>query len=121
VSRRPKYLEIADDLRSQIADGAYPVGSVLPSTSELVRRYKVSVTVARAAVRQLQAEGVAEGHPGKGVYVQRLPDRDASPPPELLEIKRRVDALAETLEKAIDSLDSRLAAVERTMGRHASG
>ncbi|MGH3672890.1 MAG: winged helix-turn-helix domain-containing protein [Pseudonocardiaceae bacterium] len=73
LTRRPKYRQIADDLRAKITDGTYPVGAAPPSTSQLMQSYDVSVTVARAAVKELQNEGIAEGQPGKAVYVQRKP------------------------------------------------
>ncbi len=46
----PAYQQVAADLRQLIAAGDLPVGSAIPSTNELTRRYEVSSTVARAAV-----------------------------------------------------------------------
>ena len=110
-TRRPKYRQIADDLRAKIADGTYPVGTALPSTSHLMATYDVSVTVVRAAVRELQNEGIAEGQPGKAVYVQRKPP-PAQPTTEYREITHQIEALREALEQAVEQFDQRLTRLE---------
>lgn len=112
-SRRPKYRQIADELRGKIADGTYPVGTALPSTSQLMATYDVSVTVARAAIRELQSEGIAEGQPGKAVYVQREPP-PAQPSPEFREITQQIAALRATLEEAVEQFDERLTRLEQS-------
>jgi DNA-binding GntR family transcriptional regulator len=117
-TRRPKYRQIADDLRAKISDGTYPVGAALPSTSQLMQSYDVSVTVARAAVKELQNEGIAEGQPGKAVYVQRKPVV-AKPSTEYREITQQIEALRESFGQAIQQLDDRLTKLERTAARSA--
>ena len=97
-ARRPKYLQIADDLRTKVIDGTYPVGAALPSTSQLMQIYEVSVTVARAAIKELQNEGVAEGQPGKAVYVQREPE-PVEPSTEYRELTRQIDDLRDTVRQ----------------------
>lgn len=103
TTRRPKYRQIADDLRAKITDGTYPVGAMLPSTSQLMATYDVSATVARAAVKELQNEGIAEGQPGKAVYVQHEP-APAEPTAEYRQISQQVQALRETLQQFEDRL-----------------
>ena len=49
ATRRPKYEQVADDLRANITNGTYSVGAALPSAAALMASYQVSVTVARAA------------------------------------------------------------------------
>lgn len=71
---RPLYLEVADDLRSQVISGALPVGSALPSTARLMEIYEVSNSVARAAVAELRRQGLVVGQPGKAVYVRATPE-----------------------------------------------
>jgi DNA-binding GntR family transcriptional regulator len=116
VARRPKYQQIADDLRGKILDGTYAVGDLLPSTSALMSTYDVSVTVARAAVKQLQSDGLAEGQPGKGVYVSREPEPSA-PSAEFVEISQRIDDLREALDSAMAQLDARVSELEKTLRR----
>ncbi|GAA3172214.1 GntR family transcriptional regulator [Nonomuraea roseoviolacea] len=71
---RTLYLQIVNDLRSQIASGALRVGDPIPSTTELKERYGYSVTVVRKAVEVLRNEGLVIGQPGKAVYVQATPE-----------------------------------------------
>jgi len=78
--------------------------------------YEVSVTVARAAIKQLQAEGLAEGQPGKGVFVIREPT-PAQPSTEFVEITRRIESLRDTLGAAMAELDARVSELEKTLGR----
>ena len=78
--------------------------------------YQVSVTVVRAAIKQLQTEGLAEGQPGKGVYVIREP-APAQPSAEFVEITRRIEDLRDTLAAAMNQLDARLTALEQSL-RH---
>ena len=78
--------------------------------------YQVSVTVARAAIKQLQTEGLAEGQPGKGVYVIREP-APAEPSAEFMEITRQIEDLRDTLGAAMTQLDARLTALEKSLHR----
>jgi len=63
-----------DDLRAQIANGGLAVGAPIPSTAELKEQHDVSVAVVRRAVAELKEEGLLQGQPGKGVYVQAEPE-----------------------------------------------
>lgn len=69
----PEYQRLIEQIRSQITAGDYPVGHLIPSTSALADLTGMSVPVIRRAVQQLQADGILEGHPGKGVYVKTMP------------------------------------------------
>jgi DNA-binding GntR family transcriptional regulator len=60
---------IAQDIRDKIASGEYKTGDKLPSLRELIAIYDVSAEPVRSALLILQAEGVLEGHQGKGVFV----------------------------------------------------
>jgi len=68
-SGRPAYLQVADDLRVGIAKGTYAPGSQLPSYDALMKRYGVSITVIRSAIRELRTESLVRTHQGKGVFV----------------------------------------------------
>ncbi|MFI6793717.1 winged helix-turn-helix domain-containing protein [Nonomuraea sp. NPDC050383] len=70
---RTLYLQIVDDLRSQIASGELRVGDPIPSTTALQKQYGHSITVVRKAVEVLRNEGLVFGQPGKAVYVQATP------------------------------------------------
>ena len=75
-SGRPAYLQVAEALRAEIRSGRVPPGSQLPSYEALMRKYGVSVTVVRSAVRELKTEGLVYTHQGKGAFV-----RDPLPEP----------------------------------------
>lgn len=71
---RPGYLQIADDLRSQIQSGKLAPGAALPSTAELGARYDVSASVVKSAISVLRTEKLIIGQQGKGVFVrEQLP------------------------------------------------
>ena len=75
---RTVYQRIAHDLRTQILNGDLPPGSMLPSETELVRRYGSSRPV-RQAISLLRSEGLIDSHQGRGVFVrQRAPARRLS-------------------------------------------
>lgn len=67
----PAYLQVAAELRAQIASGALAPGDKLPTESALMARYGVSRTVAKNAILVLKTEGTVEGMRGSGVYVRR--------------------------------------------------
>lgn len=95
ITGQPAYRQVAHDIRSKIADGTYPVGEAIPATKRLISLYQVSITVIRAAIRDLQNEGVLIGQPGKGVYVRRMPT--AHEPTPLPDTYTRVVALEATV------------------------
>jgi DNA-binding GntR family transcriptional regulator len=103
ITGQPAYQQVASDLRRKIVDGAYPVGEPIPATNQLMGMYHGSITVVRAAIKELQSEGILIGQPGKGVYVQRLPTDD--------ELQRNSDTYARLteLEGSVRELSSRLA------------
>lgn len=70
----PDYRQVMNLIRERIAHGAWPVGSAIPSTPELMKLTKKSITPVRRAVQRLEADGILEGHPGKGVFVKALPE-----------------------------------------------
>lgn len=69
----PEYRRLMYRIRSRIVNGDYPVGTPIPSTARLVVEEGMSQPVVRRAVDQLKADGILQGHPGKGVYVRALP------------------------------------------------
>ncbi|MEU8264507.1 winged helix-turn-helix domain-containing protein [Micromonospora sp. NPDC048999] len=63
--------ELAAILRARITSGQLKPGDRLPSESTLAQTYDVSGVTARAAVKQLRDEGLAEVVRGVGVIVRR--------------------------------------------------
>lgn len=71
MANTPFYEQIANEIRDQIKSGDLPPGAKLPSTSQLCAKYGVSTQVIRSVMLVLRAEGLVEGHQGKGVYVRQ--------------------------------------------------
>lgn len=64
---------IAQELRKEIADGTYPVGTSLPSERELSARFAVSVGTVRVALKELVHEGAVDGVRGRPKTVIQMP------------------------------------------------
>ena len=69
-----RYLELADELRSQVARGGYRDGT-LPSEAELGRAHEVSRVTVRRALELLRDEGVVTSRQGAGWFVAADPVR----------------------------------------------
>ncbi|MFC8454824.1 GntR family transcriptional regulator [Kitasatospora sp. NPDC057223] len=67
------YREIAAAIRKEILAGIYPPASLLPSESELARRYGASRSLANRALGLLAAEGLVHPQQGRGTVVTWLP------------------------------------------------
>jgi GntR family transcriptional regulator, arabinose operon transcriptional repressor len=65
----PKYKQIADTLRTNIADAIYAQGEKLPSDSELSKQFDTSRLTVIRALRQLELEGLVGRKAGSGTYV----------------------------------------------------
>jgi GntR family transcriptional regulator of arabinose operon len=63
------YQQVAQQLVTAIADATYPVGSLIPSESQLANTLHVSRAVIRQAIDQLVRSGVVARVPGKGTFV----------------------------------------------------
>ena len=67
----PLYLQLRDLLRGDIASGAYPPGSQLPTEQALSARYGLGRATVRRALEQLEREGLIEKRHGVGSFVRR--------------------------------------------------
>lgn len=115
LSGTPAYLQVAADLRKQIAGGALPVGAKLPSMTQLRELYGVSNTVIRDALNELRREGLVVGQQGKGVFVRAETAVDVRgrggqlSPGDASVIMRRLDELADVVR----GLDERMSRLEQ--------
>lgn len=76
MSVRPiRYRQIAEALRSRVAEGEFAAGGVLPSESELSATYSASRVTVRRALEALRAEGLVESRQGYGWLVAAEPLR----------------------------------------------
>jgi GntR family transcriptional regulator len=63
------YLQLAEIIRGNIADGTYAPRRAIPSKAELRREHGVSARTVDTAMDLLKAEGLIETRVGKGFYV----------------------------------------------------
>ncbi|MEU5944571.1 winged helix-turn-helix domain-containing protein [Micromonospora sp. NPDC047465] len=70
---KPKWAQLADHIRQQIASGELVPGDKLPSTAQLCQEHRVSTIVVRQAIFALRTEGLVEGVQGVGVFVAEPP------------------------------------------------
>ena len=75
-SRRPKYLEIKDDLAHRIQRGDFTAGRALPAQARLSQEYGVTLMTLRQALRGLQDDGLIVQQPGRGTFVAPTPALD---------------------------------------------
>ncbi|MGY4967580.1 GntR family transcriptional regulator [Streptomyces sp. 900105245] len=105
------YQQVADDLRRRIADGEFTETGQLPSLAQIQKRYEVTVTVARAAIRQLTTDGLAISHQGKGAFLTPDAGRAATladPIGIVTELREQV----EELRTEVGELRQRVATLE---------
>ena len=70
-SRLPLSLKVKYTLRARLERGEWPVGFRIPTLPELVAEYGVSRATVRAALDELEREGLIERTRGKGTFVIR--------------------------------------------------
>jgi DNA-binding transcriptional MocR family regulator len=75
----PTYLQISRQLREGIQRGDFPLGTQLPPERTLARALGVSRTTVVSAYDELEAEGLIEGHVGRGTIVTSVPMDAAQP------------------------------------------
>lgn len=69
MAAKPRYKELADELREEILSGHYH-GDTFPTESDLCKRYGVSRFTVREALRSLQTEGLISRRRGSGTSIQ---------------------------------------------------
>ncbi|MBD0737029.1 GntR family transcriptional regulator [Streptomyces sp. CBMA29] len=70
---RLKYEEIADSLRTRIADGEFGPGDVLPSGRDLCEQWSVSRATVIKAMDVLRGDGLVAARQGQGFHVRETP------------------------------------------------
>ncbi len=76
-SSLPLYLQISNQIRERIHTGDLPAGTKLPPERRLAAMLGVNRTTIVTAYRELAADGLIEGHVGRGTVVAD-PDPDSS-------------------------------------------
>lgn len=75
-SKRPLYMQVALELKAEIVNGVYPVGSLIPTEDELCKRFAISRHTVREALRVLREEGLISSRRGAGTIVVPARARD---------------------------------------------
>lgn len=75
MTEQPKYLQVADVLRREIADGVFRDGQTLMTEEELRLRFGVSRQTVRQAIALLEDDGLVDRRRGSGTYVRHGPRR----------------------------------------------
>jgi DNA-binding transcriptional MocR family regulator len=83
-SRTPLYLQIRNQLREMILDGTLSEGSRLPPERKMAAALGVNRSTVVNAYRELAADGLVEGHVGRGTIVRRPPPALAQLPNHLI-------------------------------------
>jgi DNA-binding GntR family transcriptional regulator len=66
---RPRYRQIADELRAEIRGGHYAIGTMLPTETELCGRFQASRHTIREALRLVEDAGLVARRQGSGTTV----------------------------------------------------
>lgn len=66
---RPLYMQVYDRLISQIADGTWKPGDMIPNEIELARNYGVSLGTMRKALQALTERGLLTRRQGRGTFI----------------------------------------------------
>ena len=75
MAEQPKYLQVADTLRREIAEGIFRDGQTLMTEEELRIRFDVSRQTIRQAISLLEDDGLVDRRRGSGTYVRHGPRR----------------------------------------------
>ncbi|MGX8907026.1 GntR family transcriptional regulator [Streptomyces netropsis] len=75
----PKYRQVADDVLGRIRAGGLRPGQRIPSESQLMARYGVSVGTVRKAMAEIRTSGLVETLHGRGSYVVARPPAHRKP------------------------------------------
>ena len=104
---QPRYASVAKELSAAIASGQYPVGSLLPPEVNLAEELGVSRSTIRAAMRELQANGLISRKKSAGTRVEAV-----RPPVEGRDFYQAIGSLEEvqqfgdaTIRQTVDVAD----------------
>ena len=102
---------VTDLFRSQVTDGAWPLGSKIPTEPELVEWSGAGRNTVREAIGSLVQAGILRREQGRGTFVVSTSDLSSSVSRRVAATSRR-DSLE--LRLALDAASARIAAARRT-------
>lgn len=108
---RAAFQQIADELRRAVQSGEYPLGTPLPSETQLMEHFGVARMTVRQALQVLKTEGLVIAEHGRGVFVRPRPpvrrlaaDRFARAHREAGKSAFTVETEAESRQGSVDNL-----------------
>lgn len=103
---KPRYAQIADDIRARIASGEYAPGSQLPTKAQLMEQWSAALNTVARAITELQNEGLVETFHGVGSFVQAPPaaGEDADDTDEMEALRVRVEHLEALMQEVFSNL-----------------
>jgi DNA-binding GntR family transcriptional regulator len=96
---RGKFRGVATEVRARIEAGAWKAGQPIPSEAELCREFAISRGTVRAALAELEANGLLRVIPGKGRVVDGGPSSRAAGV-ESISVAQIVDELRARLSES---------------------
>ncbi len=83
-SHIPLYVQIRDQLKALVHNGALRPGDRIPASRELAANLGVHRTTVANAYAELESEGLIRGHVGRGTFIQDNGELKLSPAPPVL-------------------------------------
>lgn len=80
-SHIPLYVQLRDQVRALVFCGELRTGDRIPASRELAGQLGIHRTTVANAYAELEAEGLIEGHVGRGTFICAPPVKQFSPPP----------------------------------------
>lgn len=102
VTSKKLYIQIYNQILSQILSGAFQVGDKLPSERELCEQFEVSRVPVRQALSALELNGYIYSRQGEGVYVNTIEEKkessvsqilNATTPEDIIEARMNIEPL----------------------------
>ena len=111
MSEKPKYLQVADILRREIAGGAFRDGDTLTTEEELRLRFRVSRQTVRQAISLLEEDGLVDRRRGSGTYVRHGPRKRQGLPQIAVLMGYLTDYISPAIISGIESVITEYGAV----------
>jgi len=67
----PAYRQVVDQVRQALRLGILQPGDQLPTVRDVVTQIAINPNTVHRAYRDLEAQGLTEGRPGRGTFVRR--------------------------------------------------
>lgn len=117
-SMTPIYLQIVEQIKTQVSNGVLKENDPLPSVRNLAGDLKISALTVKKAYDELEAKGVAVTVHGKGTYIASL-NTEILREDRIKELEANIEELiqkAERYDVSIDELTEIFNLISENMG-----